>query len=137
MELSEIKMKILIDFFNQIIPESKEFNMPSGSFVINELIVNEDVRKDIDQLFKLVEMGTQDSVFIDSKILFSSLKSKNRRLFFNLCQHVIKAYYTNFIVLSKISKNSSPPFPAGNKVNDLDYSILETVFLMGCKYRKV
>lgn len=135
--LSEEKVKILVDLLNLIIPESKELNMPSGSFIINDLLALENLDLEIGHLFEGLKIETLDTEQIEIKYVFDILKSQKKRLFFNFCQNVIMIYYTNQTVINLISKSSSPPFPNGNRVKELDYSILENVFLMGCKYRKV
>jgi hypothetical protein len=59
------------------------------------------------------------------------------RMFSEIVGHLLKAYYTSPIVLTKIRSGSVPPFPNGNLIAEDDWSILEPVYERGQIFREV
>jgi hypothetical protein len=59
------------------------------------------------------------------------------RVFSALVGHLLRAYYTSPLVLSRIGAGSIPPFPLGNSLPQDDWSILEPVYERGQVYREI
>jgi hypothetical protein len=67
----------------------------------------------------------------------NACKLVNVRVFSTLVGHLLRAYYTSPLVLSKIGAGSIPPFPRGNSLPQDDWSILEPVYERGQVYREI
>ncbi len=135
MELTEIingRLKVLLDY---IIPESVEYKMPSGSIILKDFYSDEKINEIKTKILEISNLKDQELEVGASFV--NDFKVSDKRLYLSMCQNVLKLYYTNSIIIDRLSNFSSPPFPRGNQVKEMDYSILENVFLMKSKYRKV
>lgn len=102
-----------------------------GAQVINFLIVLDDTsRKRTGQGF--VELENNERL-----VAINACKLSDVRLFTAFVTHVLRAYYTDPQVLSRIGAGAVPPFPDGNSLNSDDWTILEAVYLRGRIYRQV
>lgn len=67
----------------------------------------------------------------------NACKLINIRVFSAMVGHLLRAYYTSPLVLSKIGAGSIPPFPHGNSLPHDDWSILEPVYERGQVFREI
>ena len=71
---------------------------------------------------------------IKEYILFS--KRKNFRLLNDISVLLCECYYTNTSALKALNLPIDPPFPEGNILNEIDFTLLEGVYNRGSIYRK-
>jgi hypothetical protein len=65
----------------------------------------------------------------------NACRAANIRLFSAFLTHVLRAYYTDRMVLVRLSAGAVPPFPTGNALPEDDWTILERVYERGPIYR--
>jgi hypothetical protein len=110
-----------------IIPEGNT-RMPNAEFILNSIDLKNsshvnfvNVSKEICDLIGMNQINTEDDLNKFKKNFF-----RNFSVFVNT---LLKVYYSNETVLSKLEVGSIPPFPEGNYVKEGDIYLLEQVFL--------
>jgi hypothetical protein len=110
-----------------IIPEGNT-GMPNAEFILNSIDLKNsshvnfvNVSKEICDLIGMNQINTEDDL--------NKFKKKFFRNFSVFVNTLLKVYYSNETVLSKLEVGSIPPFPEGNYVKEGDIYLLEQVFL--------
>jgi len=67
----------------------------------------------------------------------NACKLSDVRVFSAFVGHLLRAYYTSPLVLSRIGAGSIPPFPQGNSLPQDDWSVLEPVYERGQVFREI
>ena len=65
------------------------------------------------------------------------LRISNICLFTDFLTHTFRAYYSHPVVLKKIGSGAIPPFPTGNVVEAVDFTLLEEVRQRAPMFRNV
>ena len=129
--------KIIEIIFDFIIPQSKEFDMISSAELIDDEKKNILNNIDLIQTVKSYSKNVEKEENLEKQIiqLFQIEKRNNSRLYNEIILFVFKLYYSNQKVLKKIGKQSTPPFPNGNILEETDLLLFEDVYLRGKIYR--
>lgn len=129
-----------------ILPGDEGLGLPSGATIdIDDYILHADIDaqvKEYGQLLDELSHEKFDEGFVSLGVglrleIVELSKRKNNRLSNLIIIHCMKAYYTDTNVLKRLPAGAVPPFPAGNSLEDDDWSLLETVYERGRVYRVV
>jgi len=131
---------------NAFIPGDSKLKMPSASELdFNSYKIKHGIEKiEIDFLLELTKISSDEfsKKFIDlnedQKIKALNLcKLRKVRIFSAFLKNIFRFYYSDKRVLSLINVGSSPPFPDGNKIDDVDWTMLIPVYERGLIYREL
>lgn len=130
--------------FNSIIPPNKDESLPGlGDLDFYKYIKESSKESLLDKIILILEAKSEELFSSNlkdlgesdfKKILKSSI-SKNFRDFNSLALLGCDYYYTNVTVREKLKLTIKPPFPDGNFVKEVDFSVLEQVYNKGKIYR--
>lgn len=132
--------------FDTILPGDKELGLPSGSSIdIIQYISYYGIEKSVDEYLHFLNDLSLDKFNLQFVQLEAVLrleivelsKRKNNRLANTIILHCLKAYYSDTNVLNSLPSGAVPPFPAGNFLEEDDWSLLNQVYERGPVYRSV
>ncbi|HLD53075.1 MAG TPA: hypothetical protein VJA82_07220 [Sediminibacterium sp.] len=130
---SEEEISKLSQILNLILPEYNE-NLPSASFIINNLNLTNSIHKHFVDASKNLCSRVENIIITD--LILTQIKKNNFREFSVFVNLVLILYYSNKKVLNNLNVGSVPPFPEGNFVKEGDLYLLEQVFLKEKIYRE-
>jgi len=123
----------LSQILNLIIPEYDE-KLPSASFIINNLDINNSIHMHFVTASKVICNGIDNNIITAASLKL--IKKINFRQFSEFVNLVLIIYYSNGKVLKNLTVGSTPPFPEGNFVKEGDLYLLEQVYLKEKIYRE-
>ncbi|MDG1109910.1 MAG: hypothetical protein P8N60_14705 [Burkholderiaceae bacterium] len=136
-------LQVIID---AMLPADPELGMPYASSIDFEAYLElHEIVGVADEFVRMLDKVCGDKFslpFIDllpeqKMQAINACKLVDVRGFSALVGHLLRAYYTSPLVLSKIGAGSIPPFPQGNSLPQDDWSILEPVYERGQVYREI
>jgi len=119
---SEEEISKLSQILNLIIPEY-DGNLPSASFIINNLNLTNSIHKHFVDASKNLCSRVENIIITD--LILTQIKKNNFREFSVFVNLVLILYYSNKKVLNNLNVGSVPPFPEGNFVKEGDLYLLE------------
>lgn len=136
-----IDLKVVLD---TMLPGDEALGMPPASSLDFELYqLRHGATAEIER-FLVVLAGVVDKKFGQP---FDTLDAAQRMAAINGCKvtdvrafsafvnHALRAYYTDRAILQRLSTDAVPPFPAGNQLDDDDWTLLEPVYERGPIWR--
>jgi len=136
-------LQVIID---AMLPGDPELSMPCASSInFQAYLVRHDlsdIANDFMRILDKVCIGKFSLSFVDldheqKMQAINACKLEDLRVFSGFVGHLLRAYYTSPLVLSRIGAGSIPPFPQGNSLPQDDWSILEPVYERGQVFREI
>jgi len=144
--LSDLQRRTLDTLLNMMVPASADGRMPSAretGFIawltdISPKVLPEIVEglDEVDRIAQSTYDASMDVLSADDReAIIAELRKGQGRFLVRLTSEVISCYYQHPRVLEGLGLNAGPPFPAGNRVEPGDLSLLEPVIARGRIYR--
>jgi len=137
----KLAFSILLD---TIIPPNLEIGIKGGSSIdLEEILGTKEYTIITDKFSSLIIETANENHIRDLELLsienlqkiIQKTKIKNFRFFNYIASLITEFYYLNKENRQALNLKTLPPFPEGNIIEDIDFTILEPVFNRGKIYR--
>ncbi len=119
----------------ELIMPAGDSGMPEAKLILNSINLDNISHQKFVEISKVICEKIGQKCIKNSEDL-SQFKKANFRDFSVFVNVVLKLYYSNKTVLTKLEVGSIPPFPEGNFVKEGDIYLLEQVFLKEKIYKE-